>query len=281
MSDDPRFDRAAREWVDVGPALAPAGAVAAAMAKIASIERPRRRGWRPGVRPVWRGSLAGWLGAAAGLIAAVVVLSAQFGGIASPGGSSSPGSLPTAAPTPVPTAVDTTRWITFTSNLYGYSFRVPPTFQGSPSGDFWTLEKYRNQYDANHGDDILTDEGVRLFVWSIASEEGLDLPGYVDALIDAGGAVGAVCPQPREDWTEIAIDDTAGLMINNTCNSPWAMAVTEAGGRFYTFRVESIVDYPDNPVFRAIVASVDLRPEDAVDPPAPTGSAALPTSSSP
>ena len=127
MSDDPRFDQAAREWVDIGPALAPAGAVAAAMAEIASIERPRRRVWRPGIRPVSIGRLAGWSGAAAVLIAVVVVLPALLGGIRYPGGSSSPGILPTAAPTPVPTAVDTTRWTTFTSNLYGYSFRVPQT----------------------------------------------------------------------------------------------------------------------------------------------------------
>ena len=50
MSDDPRFDHAAREWIAAGPGVAPAGAVAAAMARVVSMERAPRRVWRGGVR---------------------------------------------------------------------------------------------------------------------------------------------------------------------------------------------------------------------------------------
>ena len=131
MSDDPRFDQAAR---GVGRSVRRSRLPALSRPRWPRSPRSNRPAGGAGRRrpPVSVGSLAGWSGAAAVLIAAVVVLSAQFGGIVHPGGSSSPGILPTAAPTRVPTAVDTTRWTTFTSNLYGYSFRVPQTFQGSP-----------------------------------------------------------------------------------------------------------------------------------------------------
>jgi hypothetical protein len=81
-------------------------------------------------------------------IAAVVVVFVAIGGLAllRPGGSSGTGGAPTATPSPTPSPsaapsrspaaspspIDTTGWVPFTSDRYGYTISYPPTHTGLP-----------------------------------------------------------------------------------------------------------------------------------------------------
>ena len=81
-------------------------------------------------------------------IAAVVVVVVAIGGFAllRPGGSSAVGAAPTATPSPTssasaaltrspaasPSPIDTSGWVPFTSDRYGYTISYPPTLPGIP-----------------------------------------------------------------------------------------------------------------------------------------------------
>jgi hypothetical protein len=253
MTDDRRFERTARSWLELGPTQAPERVVRAAFDEI---ERTgQERSLVPSWVPVFTPSSGRWtaivaLAAVAAVVAILVVLAgmgaptpkpAPSGGpvvppTASPG--TSPSEEPTAAGSPPPSAVigpapsaseggvDLTR--TFTSERYGYSIGMEADWTATPATLTWT--------GPDNGGPVVdlieitgTDTGITGA--SEALRPGETFGDWLHAFQPPGNQDPCTGGAP-ETWPTIRVGGEPGLW-QQMCNA--AEAVVEHNGRAYVF----------------------------------------------
>jgi hypothetical protein len=204
-------------------------------------------------------------------IAAVVVIAVGALGLSvlRPAGSSGVGGQPTASPSPSPSPTFGATIIpepppalteTFTSERHGFSISYPAGWLARRAEDPWTAgfpDFAQTTGDIIH-DPVLQDH---LFL-AVASQPlgGKSGAQWMDDLL-AGLASAGECEAPIEPVT---IDGTEGRLCD-------ANAVASAGDRGYVLKLYTSGDDPaavagyDQAFFNDILATLQLRPEDAVD----------------
>jgi hypothetical protein len=148
---DPRlFDARIADWLEHDPHRAPETALPIVLAAFPSIKQRRGRApWRVFDMPSISRFAATSASVVALMVLALVVIApwSMFG----PGGTVTPTTSPTATPrptasqTPRPTASsavdpsDTSAWVQYRSDRYGFTLRHPADWQRSPADHDWTI----------------------------------------------------------------------------------------------------------------------------------------------
>jgi hypothetical protein len=218
-------------------------------------------------------------------IAAVVVIAVGIAGLsflgpASPSGvggpsTASPSPSPSSTPSPSPSAspvVPPALTETFTSNLHGFSISYPTGWVPRPATDPWTTGA--PDFMSTQGD-VIYDPVLQDHLWIVVASQPLAGKSGTQWANDLLNAMAAVddCGLPLEP---ITIDGSVG----QACSGSDAAAVA-AGDRGYMVWLHTSGDDPaavapyDREYFKAILATLQLTPEDAVD----TGSSTAPSAS--
>jgi hypothetical protein len=101
---------------------------------------------------------------------------------------------------------------------------------------------------------------------SVEAPDGVSIDEWIDEFLTGAGSA---CNPPRSTLQEISVDGQAGRVRYGCPGEVEATVVV--GRRVYLFTLFS--DAPDaKAVFDAFAATIDLRPEDAVETPSPTPS---------
>jgi hypothetical protein len=262
------FDVAARAWLDDGPARMSDHAVLSTLEEIHAT-RQRRATWP--TRRATPVSIFARVATAAALVAvvgflAITIVPRQLDGWGVGG------------PSPSPTATQALDFpaltTTFVSPRNGFSIMHPDGAALTPAKQL--LGDLRD--DA--GFDIVETGLAAIFKGAsteIDVENGF-LVGEpsgisIDEAVDMSYAEGD-CMVPRSQQAEITIDGQSGRVAEACPNEIGATVV--AGGRLYLFKL--LHDRSDaRAVFDAFVATIDLRPETAIDYPGLTSTFVSPT----
>jgi hypothetical protein len=179
-----------------------------------------------------------------------------------PSTSPSPSSSPTPSPSPSASPITPPALTeTFTSERYGFSISYPTGWVTRPASDPWTSE-YPDF--AQTTGDIIHDPVLQSSLWIMVASQplaGKTATQWLDDLV-AGLRGAGECDAPIEPVT---IDGNSGRLV---CG---AMAATSAGDRGYLIWLYTGGDDPaavagfDQAYFNDILATLQLRPEDAVD----------------
>ena len=278
MTDDLGFERLARDWLELGPVEAPSDVVQAAFLEINKTpqERDLRVPWRfPPMSSFAKVAIAAVAVLAVGTVGVIALRPGGTGTVGSAqsptpaptptptptvAATATPTLAPTTAPTPTPAPSPTAPPLTgsFTSSIHGISLSYPAGWSTRSATEPWTT--VGKPYFTDPSLDVLYDPApdANLFV-GVASQPLAGKTGdqwTADFLGD--------CP-PTEPVT---IDGAAGHMSDLPC----IIATVTSGGRGYFVWLytpdsnEGFVFAPyDRAWFEQLLATVDLRPEDAVD----------------
>ena len=254
------FDRTARAWLDDGPTRMSDRALLSALEEIHTTRQ--RRDWWPARRPTPVSIFAGVATAAVFVVAVGLV---AINVVPSPSDRPSVG-----GPSPSPSAsaaVDFPMTSTFVSPTYGYSFGYP---RGSlaPATELW--DPVTRQANINFDprfDAVETGLSAYLEGASTQIPDGVSIDDWVDEYLTPIAAGG--CDVPRSRQAEITIDGQSGRVAE--CQNG-IQATVVAGGRLYLF-ILSAARSDARAFFDAWIATIDLRPESALDPsPSPSPS---------
>ena len=204
------------------------------------------------------------------LVAAVVVAFVLMQGpIAGPGGFPQPPQRATASPIPVPLLTET-----FVSTRNGFSVRYPEGWSITAATGSWlpnTMLPF-----GNPGLDELKLDGVaRLVVASQRLEAGQSEASWIASYGQEYFL--RRCSGDRASWPRVLVDGRSGFLDLNGCpvsvdkalSTPHVAfnVIVFAGDRAYRIGLDGVVD---RGYFEAILATVQLNPATAVDPPDPS-----------
>jgi hypothetical protein len=257
------FDLAARAWLEDGPTRMSDHALLSALEEIHTT-RQRRAMW-----PAWRATpvsifarvaQAAVLVVAVGLLAIIVVPR-------QPDGSSVGGPSPSPSPAQAVDFPDLTK--TFVSPRNGFSIQHPDGAAVTPAKQLWMGSE-----QVDDGFDVVETGLAAIFKGaSIEFPPGFSIDEKVDEQLPYFYVSPAGCGVPRSQQAEIAIDGQSGRIAE--CPNHIEATVV-VGERLYLFTLSH--DRSDaRAVFDAFVATIDLRPETAVDFPAMTTTFVSPT----
>jgi hypothetical protein len=244
--------------------------VAGAVLDLLDTTPQRRSPWWPARRfPFMNKPVALGLGAAA--VVAAVVIGAQVlgppapggvGGVPSPSPSLTPAPTATLQPSPSPIAAPPLTQ-SFTSTQHGISMSYPEGWTTKAATKPWTDCLYCAAVHSNPQVDVLLhpvhDDGLFL---RIASQP-------IGESAPEDWVAAQMASDERCTTTEpIIVDGATGLSGGDTCD----VAVVTTAGRGYHIDLYFSPDDPDIPAqydrawFEEVLATVQLHPEDAVDP---------------
>jgi hypothetical protein len=176
---------------------------------------------------------------------------------ASPSLSPSPSASPSASPVPPPALTET-----FTSERHGFSISYPTGWVARPATEPWTTGI--PNFESTDGDviyDPARDAGHLWIMVASQPQAGKDGVQWVDDALTGLSSAG-ICEPPLE---QVSIDGAQGGM----CAS--SVSAVSAGDRGYLILLYVSGDDPrdaaiyDQEYFKEILATVQVRPEDAVD----------------
>jgi hypothetical protein len=272
MTEDLRFERSARAWLELGPVEAPDAVVQAALLEIdtTSQERDLRVPWRIQTMPTFARAL---------LVAAVLVGLVAGGAFVIGGGR--PPAQPELSPSPSPTAAPSQTGLaatdlsgTFTSDRYGYTLPVDPLWTTRQASLTWTGPD--NSYPVV---DELEPIGGNV-VFNAASEalaDGQTLDAWLDLFQSPQNEASTCFGGAPATWPTRQIGGRSWT-IQQGCGGKWA--ITEQDGRVYVLTCAGCGSETPNPaasaLFDRLLADVELHPELALAvPPAPALDAAF------
>ena len=157
--------------------------------------------------------------------------------------------LPTQTPAPAPTvALDTSKWVSFTSPLYGYSMSFPGTPAGwinAPATQVWageTLsEMWTSAANAPWVDKFYSQAtGITMTAVAIPFEAGTAEAPWIDAYVAPPTGPAPSCVITAAAATAIVIDGHPGL-ISTSCASDRAAFVV-VGARIFVFSISTPSD---------------------------------------
>ena len=254
---DQRLDQMARQWLELGPTLAPEEPVQAALLEVQGT--PQARSFRLRLR-LPRLTVSGRLAIGTAVVVIAVVgfsrlpLDTGVGGSGAspvPTPSPSPSAMPTSAPTSSPAPIDTTAWLTFNSDRFGFSMRHPTDWVVAAASRPWDLKIARDFLNGSGAWDNLSAPSGNPKLGAFSMLMPADMTQ--DEFITSFSTVYVTgCFPDREQWTAIAIDGNPAWLMSSTCGA-YADALTFAGGRVYGFTMWDRAQYPDGPLFRTIL----------------------------
>lgn len=172
--------------------------------------------------------------------------------------------LPTTLTTPSPApsasaaAIDTSAWVTYASERYGFDIKRPPSWTERPSDHVWRLPQdvdWENTASESYigfpGDEFAPADGLRVSAWSIA----------IDRLLSLDEWIATYCPLNTMPCTGLKarsvpaeVDGHAGVQVSFAGET---QAFFRIDGRVYVFVVwrpgyERLLD--------AFLSTVTLRP---------------------
>ena len=224
-------------------------------------ERALRTPWRSFSMP---GTLK--LVAAPAILALALASSGLLGPRAADVGSAP---IPSLSPSPSAQPIDTTGWLTFTSDRHGFSLRYPADWTTRHATAPWV----RGGIDHDMPGDPATDEldlpdGGVFWLASTALPASVPVDQWLDQYARANGPV-RTCWPALADWQPIAFGDLAGAYHGGLAVCDFTEAVILDGGRAYAFAAAGGADgVGDLDLFKAVLSTAVLDPASAVDTPA-------------
>ncbi|HYN69936.1 MAG TPA: hypothetical protein VEX41_06985 [Candidatus Eisenbacteria bacterium] len=288
MNEDRRFEQTARQFLEQGPTEAPAAPIRAALLTIQTTPQARDLGFRlPSPRFVAPLRLA--------MAAAIAIVAVVGIGLRLPTTNVGMGPTPSVMATPTPTPLDTTGWVTFTSERYGYTVRHPDVWEAAHATGFWTLDNWKDQYLTELSADVMAGDlsnskpctyeentcGYPSFSgWSLRLPAGMSEIEFLAIWSAPDAPKNPQCVPSPDQMASVLIGGQAGRVAASACGLT-ALAFLFVGTRAYVFEMEDRVNYPDGPLFRTMLSTVEVHPEDALDPPSPEPSASPAQSATP
>jgi hypothetical protein len=280
MTDDRSLERAARSWLEEGPARAPERTVQAALERIERTSQERDRPLPLG--DLWVRLTSRAIGATAMLAVVILagVLLLQRGPEPGPAVSPSPSQSASAALSPTATASATPLpspsgpsdaggppllTTTFTSPRNGFAISYPADWSATPATAAWPAGV------VNAWGSPALDE-LRGATARFAGSSQPLAPGETADQWLAAYATSA-CITPRSSWPSVDIGSATGLIDSDGCEAPDPPigkggplfdAVVVVGGRAYSFTMDGELSHSD---FVSFLAAVTLDPASAVDGP--------------
>lgn len=141
---------------------------------------------------------------------------------------------PGASPSATPTLTDTSDWVAFTSERYGYEIEHPPTWIATPAVGDWDFETDRLDWETADADTF--HDALALFS-AFASDVPAEMSEdeWIAAYYEGSGANGVQC-EDSVDWQPISVDGYAGRMaVNDACSDVQAFVFID--GRVHVFAI--------------------------------------------
>ena len=172
-----------------------------------------------------------------------------------------PSASPPSATSPSPVAAtpaDTTGWLPFTSDQYGYDLAVPPKWTVTPATSDWSLEADRTNEMLTKAADNFLDPG-RLIVTahSATVPAGMSNADWLAAYNapDSSGALTTGCT-PIDKFEAITVDGQPGLLNPDACDA--SQAFVFIGDQVHVFSAF----LPDEvPLLKGFLSTVRFRAE--------------------
>jgi hypothetical protein len=249
MNSRPSFDDLLSEWLEDGPATAPAPILETVAAAVPSI--PQRHVL---VRLPWRSpplNMYAKLAVAAVTIVAIGGLGLAVlvpGPSSGPGGPASPSPSPSPTPSPSPPPALTE---TYTSSVHGISVSYPAGWVPKPATEPWTAGV--PQQDSAFVDTIDVTPSNNPFIALISQRlVGKTADRWMGDLLAMGQC---------RDSEAITVDGNPGVLSPNCFDGAVALVVAQDRGYFIW-----LYGADDRSWIREVVATVKLHPEDALEP---------------
>ena len=266
MTEDLRFVRTARDWLELGPVEAPADVIQAALLEIDTTpqERDLRVPWRSPRMPTFVRALA----AAAVVVglAAVGALFLQRPNQALVGGPSPSPSVPSPSASQSagsPAALGDLSQA-YQSDRYGYTVYYPTDWSVTPALTSWQPGTHTLWGDPAL--DTLQSRAVRLVVAAQPLAAGQSPDDWYASYCMANGNDAATCEQVVANWAPVAIGLNTGYLTLDGARAaggtikpggPIYDAVAVANGYGYEFTLDGDVD---KAAFERILAGVEFNP---------------------
>jgi len=266
MSNKREFEPIARAFMAGGPTQLADRVLESSLAEVHHTRQRRvlmRAPWRTPVMNIYAK-----LAAAAVVVVAVGALGVWF---LSPGPSSAPvgappapSAAPSPSPTPGPNAVPSSGPTTpplsgtFTSTRYGISLAIPDGWTTEPGTEAWDGAAFPNYGDPSV--DLIHDPVRQGDLWLMVTSLQAADPGIWPQDQFAGSGCSST--------ERVTVDGISGLIGSDFTSTDCSVVfVSTAIGRGYQIRLYDSSGLPgyDRAWFDEVLATVDLRPEDAVD----------------
>ncbi|MBA2633069.1 MAG: hypothetical protein H0U86_08740 [Chloroflexi bacterium] len=170
--------------------------------------------------------------------------SASVGGPAASTPSPSPSASASAAVSPSSSAqalTDTSNWVAFTSERYGYEIAHPPTWDAKPATRDWTFETDRLDFLTEAADSFIDEAApyqIRFTAFADDVPSDMSEDEWITAYYEGSQGDGQQCDALIEKLQPIAVT-VAGhagrLLINDPCSD--AQAFVFIDGRVHVFAV--------------------------------------------
>lgn len=171
---------------------------------------------------------------------------------------------PTAAPTalavsPSPVAgtpIDTSDWVAFSSDRYGYDLSYPPLWKAEPATRDWALADDVERRFASDAADRFSNNMEAFYVTGFAARlpAGMSEDDWIDAYVRDVGSENATCAGPFPKPETVTIDDNPARLIHNCYNT---QAVAFIGDRVHVFAEWR---GSNGPFLKAFLSTVRFQP---------------------
>jgi hypothetical protein len=161
------------------------------------------------------------------------------GGPASATPSPSASAAASAAASPSSSLTDTSDWVAFTSERYGYQIAHPPTWTATPASRDWDFETDRLDNITAAADHFIDgDAAFQILVTAFADDVPPDMSEdeWITAYYEDSEVDGQPCDTVIDEMQPITVDGHPGrIAINDPCSD--AQAFVFIDGRVHVFAV--------------------------------------------
>jgi hypothetical protein len=241
-------------WLDEGPTRLPEQTRRAIAVALPMTSQERR------ASVPWRSTtMSDSLKLAFGAVAVVAVV---LGGamLLGPPGGNGVGGAPTPSPPPTE-AIETTDWVPFSSDRYGFDLTIPSTWTASRSTRAWSLDIDRTDWLTPAADRFMSPGSNLLFtVFAAPLPARMSSDAWIAAYLAPGaGASPGPCAPTARDLGQISVDGRPATFWAEpdeaACGGSHAFVVVD--DRIYVFTVWRS---GNEPLLKAFLSTVRFRP---------------------
>ena len=238
MTDRTAIEQALDRYLAEGGEQVPDRVVDAALDQIdhTSQRRALRVPWRfPDMPYFLRSAMVGAVVVAVLIVGGVLLTRGPTTNIGGPPPASSLLSVsPSASSSATPELTDTSNWVPFTSERYGYQIEHPPTWTATPAAGDWDFETNRLDWQTDDADVVLSAQ-ARFSAFASDVPADMSEDEWIAAYYEGSVANGFNC-EDFVDWQPISVDGYAGRMaVTDACFD--AQAFIFIDGRVHVFAI--------------------------------------------
>jgi hypothetical protein len=151
-------------------------------------------------------------------------------------------------------------WVRYDSPRNGYSIELPSDWTVKSATANWQPGALLTEEDP--AADRMDGPGHLVFAGSQPLPSGSDAESWIQGIWDLRAAAQGPelpCQNQLEDWVEVSVGDTTGLM-DTKCEGLVLFVLVAAGDRGYTF----VDNSGDRDLFEQMLSTVELTPETAI-----------------